>query len=83
MITGRQMFLDADDIVSLHSQVSELQRAVVQQERVLTELQRLNEPTKLAEKFLARLRAQLVERQLHLDKMIEIAANETPESVPR
>jgi hypothetical protein len=39
------MFLDADDVVALHSQISELQRAIVQQERVLAELQRLGEPT--------------------------------------
>jgi hypothetical protein len=38
------MFLDADDVVALHSQISELQRAIVQQERVLAELQRLGEP---------------------------------------
>lgn len=70
------MFLATDDIVSLHSQVSELQRAIVHQERVLAELQRLGEPTALAEKFLARLRAQLAEREQHLDRMTRDAANE-------
>jgi hypothetical protein len=47
------MFLGTDDIVALHSQVSELHRAIVHQERVLAELQRLGEPSALAEKFLA------------------------------
>lgn len=70
------MFLSTDDIVSLHSQVSELQRAVIHQERVVAELQRLGEPTALAEKFLARLRARLAERQQHLDSMTSDAANE-------
>jgi len=70
------MFLDADDVISLHSQVSELHRAIVHQERVLVELQRLGEPTALAEKFLARLQARLAERQQHLDRLTHAAANE-------
>jgi hypothetical protein len=69
------MFLSTDDLVALHSQVSELHRAIVHQERVLTELQRLGEPTVLAEKFLARLQAQLAERQAHLDSLTNNAAN--------
>jgi hypothetical protein len=47
------MFLGADDIVSLQSQVAELLRAIAHQERVLGELRRLDEPTALAESFLA------------------------------
>ena len=70
------MFLSTDDIVDLHSQVSELHRAIVHQERVLAELQRLGEPTALAEKFLTRLQAQLTERQQHLDNLTNNAANE-------
>ena len=70
------MFLSTDDIVALHSQVSELHRAIVHQERVLAELQRLDEPTALAEKFLARLRAQLAERKQDLDSLTNNAANE-------
>ena len=70
------MFLSTDDIVALHSQVSELHRAIVHQERVVAELQRLGEPTALAEKFLARLQTQRAERQEHLDNLASIAANE-------
>jgi len=70
------MFLDANDVVSLHSQISELQRAIVQQERVVAELQRLGEPTALAAKFLARLQTRLSERQTHLDRMTDGEANE-------
>jgi uncharacterized coiled-coil protein SlyX len=70
------MFLGSDDVVSLHSQVSELQRAIAHQERVLAELQRLGEPTALAEKFLSKLRAQLTERQQHLNEVAMAAANE-------
>jgi hypothetical protein len=73
---GFEMFLSTDDIVALHSQVSELHRAIVHQERVLAQLQRLGEPTALAEKFLARLQAQLAERQAHLDSLTNNAANE-------
>ena len=71
-----EMFLSTDDIVALHSQISELHRAIVHQERVLAELQRLGEPTALAEKFLARLQAQLAQRQQHLDSLTNNAANE-------
>jgi hypothetical protein len=70
------MFLSTDDIVALHSQVSELHRAIVHQERVLAELHRLGEPTALAEKFVARLQTQLAERQSHLDSLTNTAANE-------
>ena len=70
------MFSSTDDIVALHSQVSEMQRAVVHQERVLAEMQRLGEPTALAEKFLARLQAQIAERQQHLHNLPNNAANE-------
>jgi hypothetical protein len=70
------MFLSTDDIVALHSQVSELHRAIVHQERVLVELQRLGEPTALAEKFLARLQNQLTDRQRHLHSLTNRAANE-------
>jgi hypothetical protein len=70
------MFLSTDDIVALHSQVSELHRAIVHQERVLAELQRLGEPTPIAEKFLARLQAQFAERQHHLDSLTNNAASE-------
>lgn len=70
------MLLSTDDIVALYSQVSELHRAIVHQERVLAELQRLGEPTALAEKFLARLQARLAERQAHLDSLTSDAANE-------
>ena len=70
------MFLDADDIISLHSQISELRRAITQQERVLAELQRLGEPTALAAKFLARLQTRLSERQKHLDRLTDAEANE-------
>lgn len=70
------MFLGADDIVSLHSQVAELQRAIAHQERVLGELRRLGEPTALAEKFLGRLRTQLFERREHLANLAQDAANE-------
>ena len=70
------MFLSTDDIVALHSQVSELHRAIVHQERVVAELQRLGEPTALAEKFLARLQTQRAERQEHLDNLASSAANE-------
>jgi hypothetical protein len=73
---GSKMFLSSDDIVSLHSQVSELQRAITHQERVLAELRRLGEPTALAEKFLARLQARLAERQQHLHSLTGAAANE-------
>ncbi|UVC12244.1 hypothetical protein IHQ71_28835 (plasmid) [Rhizobium sp. TH2] len=70
------MFLDADDIISLHSQISELQRAITQQERFLAELQRLNEPTALAAKFLARSHTRLSERQKRLARLTDAAANE-------
>ncbi|MDB5550127.1 MAG: hypothetical protein JWL86_111 [Rhizobium sp.] len=70
------MFLSTDDIVALHSQVLELHRAILHQERILAELQRLGEPTALAEKFLARLQAQLTERQHHLDSLTNSTANE-------
>ena len=70
------MFLSTDDIVALHSQVSELHRAIVHQERVLAELQRLGEPTAIAEKVLERLKAQLAERQAHLDSLTNNTANE-------
>ena len=70
------MFSSTDDIVAQHSEVSELHRAIVHQERVLAELRRLGEPTALAEKFLARLQAQLAERQHHLDSLTNNAANE-------
>ena len=70
------MFLSTDDILALHSQVSELHRAIVHQERVVAELQRLGEPTALAEKFLARLQTQRAERQEHLDNLASSAANE-------
>ncbi|UVC12447.1 hypothetical protein IHQ71_31110 (plasmid) [Rhizobium sp. TH2] len=70
------MFLDAGDIISLHSQISELQRAIGQQERVFAELQRLGEPTALAEKFLGRLRARLSERQQHLDRLTEAGGDD-------
>lgn len=70
------MFLSTDDIVALHSQVSELHRAIVHQERVLAELHRLGEPTALAEKFVARLQTQLAERQSHLDSLTNTVANE-------
>lgn len=70
------MFSGMDDVVSLHSQVSELQRAITHQERVLAELYRLGEPTALAEKFLTRLRDQLAERQEHLDTLVNVAAND-------
>jgi hypothetical protein len=70
------MFLSKDDIVALHSQVSELHRAIAHQERVLAELQRLGEPTALAQKFLVRLQAQRTERQHHLDSLTNNVANE-------
>jgi hypothetical protein len=70
------MFLSTDDIVALNSQVSALCRAILHQKRVLAELQRLGEPTALAEKFLTRLQAQLTERQQHLDNLTNNAANE-------
>lgn len=70
------MLLGNEDIVSLHSQVLELERKVAQQERVLSELQRLAEPTALAEKFLNRLRDQLLERRQRRDEISQAAANE-------
>jgi hypothetical protein len=70
------MLLSTDDVVALHSQVSELHRAIVHQERVLAALRRLGEPTALAERFLARLQAQLGERQVHLNNLTNNAANE-------
>jgi hypothetical protein len=70
------MFLSTDDIVAVHSQVSELYRAILHQKRVLAELQRLGEPTALAEKFLTRMQAQIAERQQHLDNLTNNAANE-------
>lgn len=70
------MPLNENDIVLAHSQVSELERAVAHQERVLAELMRLHEPTALAEKFLARLRAQLIERKQDLDDRTTAVANE-------
>ena len=72
----QNMFLGTEDLVVLHSQVSELQRAIAHQGRVLAELRRLGEPTVLAEKFLARLQTRLVERQVHLDNLTRDAANE-------
>ena len=59
---GFEMFLSTDDVVALHSRVSELHR--------------LGEPTALAEKFVARLQTQLAERQQHLDSLTSSAANE-------
>jgi hypothetical protein len=53
---------------------------LLQKERVLAELQRLGEPTALGEKFLARLKAQLAERQHHLDSLTNSAANETSDA---
>ena len=70
------MFPDADDAVSLHSQISELQRAITQQERVFAELQRLGEPTVLTAKFLGRLQTRLSERQKHLARLTHAAADE-------
>jgi hypothetical protein len=43
----QNMFLGTEDLVVLHSQVSELQRAIAHQGRVLAELRRLGEPTVL------------------------------------
>ena len=70
------MYSSTDDVVALHSQVSELQRAIIHQERVLAELRRFGEPTALAEKFLTRLQTQLADRQRHLTNMISDVANE-------
>lgn len=41
------MFLSTDDIVALHSQVSELHRAIVHQQRVLADTRRLPRFTRL------------------------------------
>ena len=57
------MFLDKDDMTAVDSGIALMERGIRQQERIITELRRLGEPTQLAEKFLLRLRDTLETRR--------------------
>lgn len=69
------MFSGNDDLISLHGQIQAFERRIKQQERILAELQRLGEPTALAEKFLSRLRDQLAAALRRRDEISQSAAN--------
>ena len=72
------MFLDEDDMTAVDSGIALMERGIRQQERIITELRRLGEPTQLAEKFLLRLRDTLETRRHYRDRMLV----ESPEARP-
>lgn len=69
------MLSGIEDIASQLNQISELERQIKQQQRILAELQRLAKPTALAEKFLRRLQDQLAEAVRRHDQFSQSAAN--------
>lgn len=64
------MFLDEDDMTEVDSGIALMERGIRQQERIISELRRLGEPTQLAEKFLLRLRDTLEMRRHYRDRML-------------
>ena len=72
------MFLDKDDMTAVDSGIALMERGIRQQERIITELRRLGEPTQLAEKFLLRLRDTLETRRHYRDRMLVESAEASP-----
>ena len=72
------MFLDKDDMTAVDSGIALMERGIRQQERIITELRRLGEPTQLAEKFLLRLRDTLETRRHYRDRMLVESAEAPP-----
>lgn len=64
------MFLDEDDMTAVDRGIALMERGIRQQERIISELRRLGEPTQLAEKFLMRLRDTLETRRHYRDRML-------------
>jgi hypothetical protein len=64
------MFLDEDDMTAVDNGIALMERGIRQQERIISELRRLGEPTQLAEKFLLRLRDTLEARRHYRDRML-------------
>ena len=71
------MFLDNDDMTAVDSGIALMERGI-RQERIITELRRLGEPTQLAEKFLLRLRDTLETRRHYRDRMLVESAEASP-----
>ena len=63
------MFLDDQDLTAVSNGIATSERHIAAQEKILAELQRLGEPTHLAEKFLIRLRDTLEMRRHYRDKL--------------
>lgn len=64
------MFLDEDDMTAVDRGIALMERGIRQQERIISELHRLGEPTQLAERFLMRLRDTLETRRHYRDRML-------------
>ena len=64
------MFLDDQDMTAANSGIATSERSIATQEKIVAELQRLGEPTHLAEKFLTRLRGTLEMRRHYRDKLM-------------
>lgn len=71
------MFLDDQDMTAVTSGIATGERGIATQEKILAELQRLGEPTHLAEKFLLRLRDTLETRKHYRDKLVAFKAQAT------
>jgi hypothetical protein len=72
------MFLDEDDSTAVDSGIALMERGVLQQERIISELRRLGEPTQLAEKFLLRLRDTLEARRHYRDRILVESTEDRP-----
>lgn len=70
------MFATHDDLTAAELQMLESQRKVVAQTKILDELRRREQPTRIAEKFLARLNDALA---LHRGERDAISARLTAE----